>query len=102
MKLDSKQRTALVSVEGNAIEWLGALAVAGYDKFQMFNQSKMRRGMWPRPEYEIEDEPKTLALGGQASGPCGFDLPMERWGSVHEAASLWMRILPRCSLRSPT
>ncbi len=91
LHLDPARLPAFVSVEGISVDWLGALAMAGYNQFQLVNQAKVRRGMWPELKYEVEGQERTWSFGGHSSGPCGFDLPQEKWCALHETTSRWMR-----------
>jgi|LNFM01.1.fsa_nt_gb FkbM family methyltransferase len=89
--LEPAQRPPFVSVEGISVDWLGALSMAGYDRFQLVNQAKVRRGMWPQLSYKVNDEPRVWTFGGHSSGPCGFDLPIDKWRPLHETTSRWTR-----------
>lgn len=91
VRLDRECRPKFVSVEGIAIEWLSALAAAGYDRFQLVNQSKIRRGIWPAVKYQSKNETIEWHFKGHSSGPFGTDLPADKWKPLHDVASLWLR-----------
>lgn len=84
---------AFVSTEGIDIEWLRDLARMGYDRAQLINQARIRRGMDAEFVFSVGGEQRSWTFGGHSSGLFGADLDVDRWISIDEAVARWLKFL---------
>jgi FkbM family methyltransferase len=84
---------AFVSIEGIDIEWLRDLARMGYDRAQLINQARIRRGMDSAFVFSVDGEERSWTFGGHSSGRFGADLDVGRWISIDEAVTRWLKFV---------
>lgn len=82
------EKPDFISVEAISADWLAALSAAGYDRFQLVNQAKVRRF---DHDLELSSRYGTMRynFAGHCSGAFGYDLPIEKWISFSEAFDRW-------------
>lgn len=88
--LHSDLRPEFVSVEGTSIELMAHLLSSGYNKFQLVNQSKVKRFASVRKLSATYGEME-YKFSGHSSGPFGFDLDPNRWIKFSDAAFQWLK-----------
>ncbi|MGF1500843.1 MAG: FkbM family methyltransferase [Paracoccaceae bacterium] len=71
-------RPDFVSIEGISLTWMALLRAASYDRFQIVNQSRIRRSRAPL-RLAAEGGAVDWQWGRHASGPFGRDLPADGW-----------------------
>jgi FkbM family methyltransferase len=92
-RLAREELPAFVSIEGIEIEWLRDLARMGYDRAQLVNQARIRRGLEPPLAFSLGGEQRSWTFSGHSSGPFGTDLDVGRWISIDEAVARWLKFL---------
>lgn len=86
----SSTKPDFISVEGTSIELMAQLLSSGYDKFQLVNQSKIKRFPGSRKLSAVYGEME-YQFSGHSSGPFGFDLDADRWITFKDAAFQWLK-----------
>jgi FkbM family methyltransferase len=88
-----RRRPPFVSVEIDSVELLELLRQAGYDRFQIVDQSRLKFDRPPRPAREGRFV--DLTFTGEMSGLFGRELEPSRWSTFEDAVArikLWKRL----------
>ena len=80
-----------VSAEATSLEVLGFLMAAGYDKFQLINNAKVRRFASMKTFEDSVYGNARAKITGHCSGEFGFDLDSKKWLTFEEAAYRWLK-----------